>query len=737
MLVPKIFQSKIDLMDHRRLPILIVCGWCGLLILLVWHVASGAGEPPVWDSMSYFQKAQGFWEAFARDGYFNPFEIQPTTRPPGTILVTYPFGFNPDFRGFYFRTVAIPLALLAVAAVIAFDLKDQPAPSHWMRASLALTVVGLPLLYHFQINDTSINVDTWGRVDGFLTALAAVATASIMRSVSRSSIIWAVFGALTAALCFTVKPSGLIIMALVGVIWLGLLFERAGWRLQPLHNNPVTRRYVACSFFAAIAIYAVTIIAAYTSAYFSSENLAYGRQAINIMKSELPTWVGLNTLIKMVYASVGVLIPAVIFSGIFICAQKRSFLGHLVATLTCLFGGVWFVLYTNGTTEVRYIVPFLVMAFLISGNVLLRVAIGWPRLWRATFLLFPTFLLTMTTILLAADEPAFKYQELAGISITGNAYKSERAQMSALLSEIRAENSSRKKIYLSNVSSPFRNMIATAQYESTINKDAPSVILSGPIDWQRPHGFQIDEILGSDFFIFEPITDASERDRILARRQVLDFSAETLLLSAWATTLNESNGVKIQSETQLRILKIIDRAALEKAFLDLVQRHDWPASFLQNNQRRWWSLNELQAHLGQSGAALLNAAYRPSTPNGPSLTVRGATSGFKGTMFDVDIWVEGNAPQTWVLFAHIINQNGEILRNAQANIANAEAQSSDSPIRRYTLTYPDIPPQATSLAVGFFLPKDNDIEFLLTTFDHVDWDGRRLILPLNKGESAN
>jgi len=85
----------------------------------IWHYAYLETEPPVFDALSYVQKAQAFWEAMATGKPFNPFNLVPQIRPFGTVFFTHPFGFSTDFHQFFFLTNFLPALLLVLAIAIA------------------------------------------------------------------------------------------------------------------------------------------------------------------------------------------------------------------------------------------------------------------------------------------------------------------------------------------------------------------------------------------------------------------------------------------------------------------------------------------------------------------------------------------------------------------------------------------------------------------------------------------
>src|SRR5450759_3536200 len=101
------------------LPHLLVIIWLLYLAVAIWQRALHSAQPPLFDPLSYMQKALYFWRAVEQGTLVNPFSLEPSVRPPGTILMSYPFGFSPDFRGFYFRSVFLPILCVVAAVYIA------------------------------------------------------------------------------------------------------------------------------------------------------------------------------------------------------------------------------------------------------------------------------------------------------------------------------------------------------------------------------------------------------------------------------------------------------------------------------------------------------------------------------------------------------------------------------------------------------------------------------------------
>lgn len=104
-----------------------------LFLLLAWFIFAGVGiwsyasieiEPPVFDALSYVHKAQSFWTSLLSFQIFNPLSLEPTIRPFGTVLLSYPFGFSDDFSAFYFRSSFIPLIIFGLSPFIFLQYKN-------------------------------------------------------------------------------------------------------------------------------------------------------------------------------------------------------------------------------------------------------------------------------------------------------------------------------------------------------------------------------------------------------------------------------------------------------------------------------------------------------------------------------------------------------------------------------------------------------------------------------------
>jgi len=156
------------------------------IILGIWLVLIGAGirqhtaravQPPIYDALTYFQKAKNFWGTVYEGKLVNPFNIAPSFRPPGTIVMSYPLGFSTDFRPFYFRSVFLPILCVVFAVYAAGYSRIMGNSEKWDLACLAMFLTTIPMFHHFERAKDIPSPLIWGLVDNFLAGVAALSVA--------------------------------------------------------------------------------------------------------------------------------------------------------------------------------------------------------------------------------------------------------------------------------------------------------------------------------------------------------------------------------------------------------------------------------------------------------------------------------------------------------------------------------------------------------------------------------
>ncbi len=573
-------------------PIAVPTLWLGIASVGLALACFATSEPPVWDALSYVQKAYLFWQMIGEGRWVNPFDLDMTVRPPGVILMAYPFGWSDNYHWFYFRSLAIPLALLIGAVYIAAWSRALTPRAKWLLAALALVLAGMPMLYQFQASDLPLAAN-WGLVDGFLTGVCAVAVASAVRSVKQQSIGWALFAATMGALGFWIKPAGLLSMGLVGLAWLLLMADCAQWRFAPVWNDPAQRRFVTISLVGATTIFAFAAAVAVTSDYFSPTNLAFGRRVLEILGTEFTSQVNAAFLAGILRTSFGYIVPVVVVLGIIAALRGRFAVGGAAAAVISVLAGGWFWIDTE-ISQVRYFLPFGAMAYVIVIPALLARAEDMPATTVRTatgVALIPTLLITL---FLFTSAPAGAQRAL-GINLRVDDYAAETAQARDALQMLKDEGSKGTLAYVNGLTPPLRSIQAVWDYNGFAEPNAPRIGVFIPTDWQRSSTLYTEDLLRSGILVIEPIANEASRRAVLAGRKVDSAESLTRLINAWASELTADDGVAPISETRVRLLRIVDPAKFEAAIARLEQSFDLPAAYREANPQRWWSKVALDA----------------------------------------------------------------------------------------------------------------------------------------------
>jgi hypothetical protein len=207
------------------LPELIVVGWLAFLAFATWEHAKHAEMPPIWDAYTYYEKSQNAWTALSQNKSISSLlNVPPAVRPPGTILMAYPFGFVPDFRGFYFRSIYTAICLLVAAIYLAIWQRGMRSSLRWLLATSTIAATTFGGFWHFEPPGLHSPV-YWGLVDSFFAGIAAISAAAGIRYARDRKFIWAIVAIIFSVICPFVKPVGMGVMLvllapLLMTVWL-------------------------------------------------------------------------------------------------------------------------------------------------------------------------------------------------------------------------------------------------------------------------------------------------------------------------------------------------------------------------------------------------------------------------------------------------------------------------------------------------------------------------------------
>jgi len=714
--------------------------WLALIGFTVWEHARASDYPPLYDALSYYQKAKNVWDSVDQHRFVNPLDLDPVFRPPGTVLMSYPFGFTADFRPFHFRSVYIPILCLIGALYVVGFTSRVTLSRHWNVALLAMSLSSLPMFYHFELVQALGSPGNWGLVDTFLAGLAGLAAAACVRSITTLSLHWAIGGSLLAAFCLLVKPSGLIVMGLAGAGWLGTLL------VVLAHPGPISacsrgfKRLLLVGAAAMSVIFATTIYLCFTSKYLSPQTIAFGEEAVRVLQTELPSMITPDVLYSLVRTSFGyppliILVAALILAS----APWKDFAGSddgwSMAGLTGMalvsfLVGCWFWLVRTGVTQIRYFYPFAIIALicLMPHLLLILDRMSTRRLSILRLLLLLPALNMAVLLLYPSPSPA--WQQASGVSLTTGTAKSEIFQASAFLNEVRKGG---RTVRLYSLHSPTSDQVfsSVGGYEYLLHPTSPTYIVQRPIDWQRSSTYRIRDILDSEYILFTPITEPSERAQALARHTIDNFQQESLLFHAWFTDLSEKDGVSVVSESSARLLKITDLERLEASLTELEATHTWPTAFQQANPPRWWNVSALHEALKNTAPLSRDIVF------GNVIKVHAISMTTDGATITVLSWWEALRAfdlQGWLLVLELLDQRGRTVAAQSTPLFTRKSAHSTHPIRLSTVDFTTGSFLSTTgvpevIAVSIYRPTPTVLYFPAQR-GRRDRDNQRVLVPL-------
>ena len=720
------------------MPHITVVLWLLYLWAMVWHRVDISAQTPGYDPLSYLVKAKQFWEAVGRGKIFNPLNIEPVVRPPGTVLISYPFGFSPDYQGFLFRSVFMPVLLLVGAVYLGAGAVRHKLHG-WGVAAVAFLFSSLPMFYAFEWREDVPAASFWGLVDSFQAGVAALAVAALVRSLSTRSVRWLLAGSGLAALTLFIKPSGLMVMALVAMLWGIVLALELLLTPRPWSHRPGLRRY----FLWGVCILATVFLSAGAlcvfSNYFSRKNFAEARLALAVMRDVLQ--IPFREILLLFHRSSGeAAVVWVIAVGVLFVKGFRASRGSIADSPTrvralalavvapIIWGlGAWYWLVVQaGGSQIRYFFPFLLMGMVCLVPAAL---LEWSHCSRRTRALLMAICaapaLNLAALLAAGDTPSATWQKLSGVNISVGRSHEEVTQAYALIGELRHAGRSAVVYSFSNGVIPaiFENV---GVYERIVRPELPVFSSANPFDWL--HGFVIrtSTLLDCDYVLARKY-DAALVERYLSPGRLYSYAAESFAFEAFLSTLDRQSGVETVSEGQvLRLLRIVDRVALGKAIAAFTAVRSWRPEFEAANHPVWWNAESLAA-TGKKLAA-------KDIDFGDKFRLHALSFHLADGVLTVEAWWESLHPldgnNDYWLFFHVLGPSGkDIVANGQIPLFPYAPLDEKNRWRQNTTSLSINLSNEGSALLGFGVYHPN-LGALRADKGRTDNDGKRVLLPI-------
>jgi hypothetical protein len=572
----------------RWLPEICGVGWLILLAGGIWIHSHATKQTPIFDAFTYYQKAYNFWAAVQRGRWFNPLNIEPTFRPPGTILMSYPFGFSIDPRAFYFRSVYFPVLLVfASVIIIVYEVSDD-VQSRWRTVLTAMFFTSMTLAYHFEYGSVD---GFWGLVDSFFAGLATLAGACAWCGTRARDhiLVWSVATCLISVVAIIVKPSGTLVAAVVGLAWVAFGLATVIECHQSSEWQAGRVCWLALRLLLGAGIIAVgdtaMVAASLSFGYLSKQNLAFGQTAIALMRQiPVPTdelWLFLNAGLGrglIYWAGLAVLICA---SALLSSHRSISTVRYLMAIFVCIatfLFGIWFWFVGSGApTQVRYVVPFFMMTMVWLVPITLRAWGLAPFILRlgTAVVMFATMFNLALLLLLA--HPAGNWQRFSGVGVTSDFAP---AVLNAFKRFVAQPADHPRSIYVVSFDTNDAILGSIIDESRLLHPELQILSLRRPIDWQRSATIRVNEVEAADALMVNP----KECPWAPKDGNVASLNEEQGVFTCWADGLTAMDGIAVFfAAPTVRLLSVVNPAKFRASLSAMVAAHTWDSTFVLAN----------------------------------------------------------------------------------------------------------------------------------------------------------
>ena len=673
---------------------------------------------------SYYEKAHVVWDAIDHHKSVKLLDLPPSVRPPGTVLMSFPFGFNGNTHRFYFRSVFLPILILIVAVYIAGWERDLSNSEVRALALASVFLSTLPFFFQFEWSQALGSITSWGMVDAFVGSVAALAVACMIRSLRHRSWAWLTAAALFANLTIFIKPAGAVMMVVIGVSWVVfgafLLFAK-----QEATSRRKSGILVIGGALLLSSSFAASVLICTHSSYLNAQ-IIYSMLAGQILLHKMPAEEILQSERTMLWYLLPFLMLFFWVAGALTIRRRDS----PAATTACIYGALLvapslFVMSAIvwESQSSRYAFPFVLMAVVFTIPILSRTVRIMPRWLNVTLAVIAMVQIVNTGALLAYARPSLKWQEVSGVNLTSDSYREEVAAAQHLLKEVRAKGI-RPTIY-SFYSGPATFVFeAVGSFAAAMEPGQPDFAVQLPVNWLTPSVFRQEAIIDADYVLFTPVKDAKMRSGVLSTKDVLDFPTEWLLFHAWFTERGEADGVRIESETpDLRLLKVVDRRKLRDALHGFLQQHKWPEFFQLVNPQHWWTAPEITSDSDEYPPILGDVHFADQFLF-PAIAVSRTKD-----LAVIRTWWKPVAPEGCAdcrLFIHLMDIHGNMISAQEIPLGGREPPEDDAQIRLDVTAFPTFDSKAELIGIG--ITKNG--QALPVDRGERDWSGKRLLVRL-------
>lgn len=687
--------------------------WLVLVGSVTWMRSRESVLPPLWDQQSYVQKAEAIWTSISKGTGENPLSIEPSVRPPGTVLLTAPLGPLSDVRNFYFRSVFLPVVIMAFSVFIT---GVKLTGLGWESAFVALLAASMPMFWHLEIGPDYY----WGLMDTFLASLGALGMASLLVAALRFEWVWIGPALVSLALLPLVKPTGFLVGGFISLAWLSVAVPFAS-----LHPRGQVRGWIgiAATGLAITGVLGGVALGSFSSDYFSYQNIEYGKVALAQLRGESFGNNSSYNIVKLLLVPIGTpLLIAVAVLAARALVQRKKRVGAVFPGQARWMSGIGILVLVAGVVmsyqttllrQHRYFFPALSVAIVLFVPTL----VVWSK--RAGKLICTGLAIIPMALLVFLSSP--KFTDLAfsigGYSLVTGFGRGEVRTANAFIDQFRVRNEEPPVLFTTNDgfgTAAFQGAFDRRFREVGFSTTQAAQSIKGPFSWDTGGLVTINSIYNADILAIE------RQSSFYDSTQPLTFGEELKAWKAWlaATPTSGSTEVVLKTPTTLA-LAVRDRTALEHQMREFIASRPWRPDFLAANGR---------SEFGQEEVSKLNlGALLISKPVdfGDAVRLHALSmSKMSGERkINVDVFSEHlgkNASRRSFFFIHQLDSNGKIISNHEVELPSS--RFADRPVSRSRYSFIRLPNTA-QLGVGVY---ESGGSSLVTDWTLAkDWGGRR------------
>ncbi len=580
-----------------RLPLLLLSVWVSGVGWFYWVKAHESLYPPTDDPVSYMMKAKNSWENACKGFPVNPLDVELSLRPPGTVLISFPFGYDGDYKAFHFRTVFIPFLIWTMAVLmVCWPIgSGGRIADRWLAAWMAMLFGAHPFL--MQIEKGPLSIVAWGFMDQALGACAGFAMAAVARSLLTRSRLLLASGVLMACFSLLIKPAGS--MVLLFTAGLFTLSETLRILLRKRASKPLDLGFP----FLGLLLFAILggglSLLCLSSKYISRDNIDFMQGAVRyllILEKNLDKW----KLRGNLYVFLGVQ-GALLLCWVALLPFWKRVQGHraskgldILMGMTILAFGYWMLDTRMGLSQTRYFSPFAFMATsLFLGAVMTGLRERHFSEKTLKILVIPslgigTAVILSTLVCLVERSPSTGLQTVLGTALEISDVENDGMRIGRWLNESYGDGSVQTAVYtmLDSYSREDGSFYAIRGYGrplwSPANTERKGYRIVESISWVgEPAISLMDLVWKSDLILLS--TDTASRPRFTGPSE--GYAHDGMLLRFFLNDLAVQGRMHtIHREGRIRVLRIPDKDRFLEIFDSAFSHQPWSSAFIRKNR---------------------------------------------------------------------------------------------------------------------------------------------------------